>query len=294
LITTDNGAVVADGLGTRLNQVYQNAITANSSLLAPNGNIVQFFRQVNGISQADSGFSKNFFANSTVDGTIRSSRVNPNSDIYDQAYNIRPLRSLDTLGNSRPYQVAPGQIQNFAPTILSALNNNPSFPSGHTTFGYTQELLFAVMVPERYQQLLTRASEYGNSRIVLGAHYPLDVIGGRILATYDVAQMLNNNPAYLNQSINVFAVGAVTTTNNFTNLFQNATTDLRSLLTQGCGADLATCAASGATDRFSNSSQNRSDYLFRLTYGLPSFGATNLPPVVPDARKSCWRRAFPI
>jgi autotransporter-associated beta strand protein len=291
-ITTDTGSVVSDGLGTKLNQVYQNAINNNSSLLSPNGNIVQFFRQVNGISQADSGFNKFFFANGTVDGMAKSSRANPNPDFYDKAYNIPP-GSLNPLGNPRPYQVAPNQIQNFAPSILSGLTSNPSFPSGHTTFGYTQELLFAMMVPERYQQLLTRASEYGNSRIVLGAHYPLDVIGGRILATYDVAQMLNNNPAYLNQSINVFAVGAVTTTNNFNNLFQNATTDLRNLLTTGCGTDIASCAASGSPDRFSNSAQNRSDYNFRLTYGLPSVGPTNLPPVVPDGAEVLLSTRFP-
>ena len=63
LITTDTGAVVADGLGSRLNGIYQSAISGNAAVLAASGNIVQAFRQANGISQADSGFNKYYFAN---------------------------------------------------------------------------------------------------------------------------------------------------------------------------------------------------------------------------------------
>ena len=97
-------------------------------------------------------------------------------------------------------------------------------------------------MPKAYQQQLTRASEYGNRRIVLGAHNPLDVAAGRIQATYDVAQLLNNNLAYLNQPISVFAVGNVTTSSNYAALFKAASADLRTMLTQGCGGTVAACA----------------------------------------------------
>ncbi|MFB5679155.1 hypothetical protein ACE3NQ_30360 [Paenibacillus terreus] len=39
-------------------------------------------------------------------------------------------------------------------------------------------LLMAYAVPERYQELLTRASGLGNNRIVAGMHSPFDVMGG--------------------------------------------------------------------------------------------------------------------
>ena len=39
-------------------------------------------------------------------------------------------------------------------------------------------------------EMLTRAAEYGNNRIILGAHYAMDVLGGRTVATYDLAQLL--------------------------------------------------------------------------------------------------------
>ena len=35
------------------------------------------------------------------------------------------------------------------------------------------------------------AAQYGNSRIVLGAHYPLDIIASRAFAQYDLARMLS-------------------------------------------------------------------------------------------------------
>ncbi|NEU35623.1 phosphatase PAP2 family protein, partial [bacterium LRH843] len=62
-----------------------------------------------------------------------------------------------------------------------------SFPSGHTNTGYTDALLLAAMIPERYDALVARGARYGYSRIVLGVHYPLDVIGSRMVAERNVA-----------------------------------------------------------------------------------------------------------
>lgn len=53
------------------------------------------------------------------------------------------------------------------------LTDSPSYPSGHTTYGYTESLLLALLVPERYQQMVARGAEYGNNRIVVGAHYAM-------------------------------------------------------------------------------------------------------------------------
>ena len=51
-------------------------------------------------------------------------------------------------------------------------------------------LLLALLVPQRYPQMVARAAEYGNDRIVMGAHYAMDVLGGRTLALYDLAHLL--------------------------------------------------------------------------------------------------------
>ncbi len=33
-------------------------------------------------------------------------------------------------------------------------------------------MILAILVPARYQQMVVRAAEYGNDRIVVGAHTP--------------------------------------------------------------------------------------------------------------------------
>jgi hypothetical protein len=60
--------------------------------------------------------------------------------------------------------------------------------------------------------MITRGAEYGNSRIVIGAHYAMDVIAGRTLALYDIAQMMSNNPAFLTSQTYANSNGAGTTT----------------------------------------------------------------------------------
>lgn len=55
-----------------------------------------------------------------------------------------------------------------------------SFPSGHTTYAFSGGIGLATLLPELAPEILARASEAGNNRIVLGVHYPLDIMGGRI------------------------------------------------------------------------------------------------------------------
>jgi autotransporter-associated beta strand protein len=57
------------------------------------------------------------------------------------------------------------------------------YPSGHANAFYLAGLALAYAVPERFQELVARASERSHTRIVAGMHSPVDVIGGRVLAT---------------------------------------------------------------------------------------------------------------
>src|SRR5690625_7571770 len=83
---------------------------------------------------------------------------------------------------------------------MIALTNNPPLTTGRTTYGYTGALLLAMMVPERYPELIVRAAEYGDHRVVVGAHYVMDVIAGRTLALYVMAHLLANDPVFVGQS----------------------------------------------------------------------------------------------
>ncbi|NCT83648.1 MAG: phosphatase PAP2 family protein [Comamonadaceae bacterium] len=64
-----------------------------------------------------------------------------------------------------------------------------SYPSGHAAYGWTVALVLARVAPERAPQLLARAAEYADSRLVCGMHFPSDIEAGRQLATAVVAQL---------------------------------------------------------------------------------------------------------
>ena len=55
-----------------------------------------------------------------------------------------------------------------------------SYPSGHTTVGWAVALMLAEIYPERQNQILTRGYDYGQNRIVCGAHWQSDVHAGRV------------------------------------------------------------------------------------------------------------------
>lgn len=83
-----------------------------------------------------------------------------------------------------------------APQLLRQRSTNPAtdggFPSGHTNAFFLAGLALAYAVPERFQELVTRAFELADTRIVAGMHSTVDVIGGRILATALAAAILSD------------------------------------------------------------------------------------------------------
>jgi acid phosphatase (class A) len=59
---------------------------------------------------------------------------------------------------------------------------NFSYPSGHSTFAYSAAIILADMVPEKAEAIFARADTYAGNRAVAGAHYPADILAGRIAA----------------------------------------------------------------------------------------------------------------
>uniref|UniRef100_UPI00403F1135 S-layer homology domain-containing protein n=1 Tax=Paenibacillus sp. FSL H8-0332 TaxID=2954742 RepID=UPI00403F1135 len=156
----------------------------------------------------------------------------------------------------------------IVPTLVPARSSTPAtdggFPSGHTNASYLAALALAYSVPERFQELMARASEMGNNRVVAGMHSPLDVMGGRVTAM-------------------AFAAGALTDPDN-TALKQAAYTQAHEVLLTQTGT---------AEDRFTDYAKNKAQYTQRLTYGFPQIHSNTEPAVAPKGAEVLLETRLP-
>ncbi|MDR3536168.1 MAG: autotransporter domain-containing protein [Acetobacteraceae bacterium] len=211
------------------------------------------------------------------------------------AYGLVPGQT-DPLGNPPPYQVSSAILNNpFTAANSSALaaqnqqppggsygvnwvlgdSNTADFPSAHTMLATFNAITFAVLAPGYYQPLAQSVADFAYDLNVFAGHYPLDVIGGRILATYVIAETLAGNPSY----------PSLITPTTLPGLSQAMQSYLggggSSPYAAPCAGNVAGCIASGTIPTAATYAQARQAYLGYLTYGLPSVGDTTLPPVVP-------------
>lgn len=165
-----------------------------------------------------------------------------------------------------------------------------SFPSGHTTTAYQAGITLATLVPELAPELLARASEAGNDRIVLGVHYPLDIMGGRIDGEAALAARWSD-------------------TQYRTEVLEPARKELVSYLEQQCGDTLANCIAheaaysddpyggaampGGSAQVVTDRASAAAVYRERMTYGFAATGKTGLAPSVPTGASNLLLTAFP-
>ena len=70
-----------------------------------------------------------------------------------------------------------------------------SYPSGHTTEGWAVALMLAEINPDRQQQILQKGYEFGQSRIICGAHWSSDVQAGYLVGS-TVFSALNANDEF--------------------------------------------------------------------------------------------------
>lgn len=155
------------------------------------------------------------------------------------------------------------------PALRPCISDDPmsdgGFPSGHTNAGYLASLAFAYAVPERFQQLLTNASEIGNYRIIAGMHSPMDVMAGRIMATALAAAALNDPE---NASLKA-----------------QARSQAQEILLKNPGTP--------ETMIYEDESNNDKTYHEHLTYNLPQTGDTTKPMRVPKGAEVLIETRFP-
>jgi acid phosphatase (class A) len=58
-----------------------------------------------------------------------------------------------------------------------------SYPSGHATLGYSAAVVMANVLPDHAVDIMNRASQYGEERLVCGHHFRKDIEAGQTLGT---------------------------------------------------------------------------------------------------------------
>ena len=78
------------------------------------------------------------------------------------------------------------------------LSGEGSYPSGHSQRGYSAALLLSEVNPSNADTIMARGYMYGESRVIVGAHWQSDVDASRLCAAIGMAR-LHTSPAFLEQ-----------------------------------------------------------------------------------------------
>lgn len=105
-------------------------------------------------------------------------------------------KAKKTYMRRRPYMVF-GE-PTLVPEDEEELSHNGSYPSGHTTLGWSTALILCEINPAAQDALLKEGFEYGQSRVIAGFHWQSDVDAARVLSSAAFAR-LHTSPAYLKQ-----------------------------------------------------------------------------------------------
>ena len=176
--------------------------------------------------------------------------------------------------NDRPYVAEPDRITVYnrpGRSKSDVQSSGSSYPSGHTASAMIRTGLLALMIPELAPQFLARGSEAGYNRVVLGVHYPLDVIAGRMVADAAVADRYADP--------------------RFRPLIVAAGQELRAELEWRCRAALSTCIARDTPYRSTPGAL--ADYDARMSYGLSRIGSPSAAFVVPPTAVDLVLHAHP-
>ncbi|MDQ0455981.1 acid phosphatase [Rhizobium paknamense] len=181
---------------------------------------------------------------------------------------------------ARPYRASDKVI--VLPQLEPAKSSKPAadggFPSGHTAEGWRDALTMAYLVPQRYQEMLTRAARMGENRILAGMHQTFDVLGGRVQATAVVAYNLNR-PDYAALKGEAYQQ---------TQTWLGKATGAANL-----SALLARAHDKTAQDTFGDYAANKAYFTERLTYGYPQITDPNLKPSVPKGAEVLLETRLP-
>ena len=126
--------------------------------------------------------------------TISPEKTPAMSRLLERTYDIgdrSTMAAKSQYGRKRPFMQMNDPL--WAEYDTDFLRTNGSYPSGHTAFGWAVSLVFAEMWPPLQDQILRRGFQFGENRIITGAHYQSDVTAGYLCACAAVARAHTNS-----------------------------------------------------------------------------------------------------
>jgi acid phosphatase (class A) len=104
---------------------------------------------------------------------------------------LATYKAKNHYNRTRPFVAA--KMTTCYPKDEEKLTKDGSYPSGHSAFGWAWALILAEMVPDKANAIIQRGFDFGQSRVVCGAHWQSDVSAGRVVAAAVVAQLHAND-----------------------------------------------------------------------------------------------------
>lgn len=109
------------------------------------------------------------------------------SNMKEDAGDLATRSAKNYYMRKRPFMVF--HEQSATPWDEESLSKNGSFPSGHTSIGWATALVLSEINPARTQEIMQRGYDFGESRVICGAHYQSDVDAGRLVGSAVVASL---------------------------------------------------------------------------------------------------------
>lgn len=181
---------------------------------------------------------------------------------------------------ARPWRWSSSVV--VVPELVPAKSGTPAtdggFPSGHTAEAVRDALAMAYVVPERFQELVARALELGENRILAGMHSPLDVMAGRIQAQAVVTANLAATPPAARKAAHDQAHAVL--------MAAAGTADEAAFEAHAHSGTLA-------TDRFADQAKNRTEHAARMTYGFAPIADSTRGALVPKGAELLLETRLP-
>ncbi|SJL83581.1 phosphatase PAP2 family protein [Vibrio palustris] len=167
---------------------------------------------------------------------------------------------------------------------ISGRAKDGAYPSGHTTEAYDRSLGMAYAIPQRFQEMVARAGDLGENRIVASMHSPFDVIGGRIMGLAVTAATLSdpNNIATKSAAVaqaNLYFEQNMPSDYDSVNEFAHCTTDAN----QPCNAQ----------DAYADHQAMKEKYRAYMTYGFSKLDEASKAPQVPKGAEVLLETRLP-